>query len=344
VTATFRKLVAEVTVTSATLVAWAQVPAPPQPVIRVTVDLVVVDAQVVHKKTGRPIGALKREDFELFEDGVRQEIAAFSQDRLPLSIVFLFDLTDSVRPVLKPLASGALAALKHLKPEDETAVMAYAASAKLLQDFTTDRELTVAAIEKASEMDSDEPAFFNEGVFQAASQAAKAKNPASRRVIVWLTDNVPNVPSDRRGNRKDVSVDRLHTEIDALQELLETGTVVSSLLEFSAMSRTMAVLFTKNPIFAARRKHYPPGDVYKYAEQTGGQVMKSGKEEVAAKLADLIDQIRTRYSLGYRASVEQPAGTFCEIKLQVSTDVVKREGQVVIKAKRGYYRRASSGG
>jgi VWFA-related protein len=342
--ATLRKLVAEVTVTSATLVAWAQAPAPAEPVIRVTVDLVVVDAQVVHKKTGRPIGGLKREDFELFEDGVRQEIAAFSQDRLPLSIVFLFDLTDSVRPVLKPLASGALAALKHLKPEDETAVMVYAASAKLLQDFTTDRALTVAAIEKASEMDSDEPAFFNEGVFQAAAQAAKAKNPASRRVIVWLTDNVPNVPSDKRGNRKSVSVDRLHTEVDALHELLESGTVVSSLLEFSAMSRTMTVLFTKNPIFAARRKHYPPGDVYKYAEQTGGQVMKSGKEEVAAKLADLIDQIRTRYSLGYRASADQPPGKFCEIKLNVSRDVVKREGQVVVKAKRGYYRRASFGG
>jgi VWFA-related protein len=336
------KLVFEVTVTS--LLLCAQAPAPAEPVIRVTVDLVVVDTQVVHKKTGRPIGGLKREDFELFEDGVRQQIAAFSQDRLPLSIVFLFDLTDSVRPVLKPLAGGALAALKHLKPEDETAVMVYAASAKLLQDFTTDRALTVAAIEKASELDSDEPAFFNEGVFQAAAQAAKAKNPASRRVIVWLTDNVPNVPSDKRGNRKSVSVDRLHTEIDALQELLETGTVVSSLLERSAMSRTMAALYTKNPIFAARRKHYPPGDVYKYAEQTGGQVMESGKEEVAAKLADLIDQIRTRYSVGYRASADQPPGKFCEIKLSVSRDVEKREGQVVAKAKRGYYRRASSGG
>jgi Ca-activated chloride channel family protein len=336
------KLVFELAVTS--LLLCTQSPTPSEPVIRVTVDLVVVDTQVVHKKTGRPIGGLKREDFELLEDGVRQEITAFSQDRLPLSIVFLFDLTDSVRPVLKPLASGALAALKHLKPEDETAVMVYAGAAKLLQDFTTDRALTVAAIEKASEMDSDEPAFFNEGVFQAAAQAAKSKNPASRRVIVWLTDNVPNVPSDKRGKRRNVSVDRLHTEIDALQELLETGTVVSSLLEFSAMSRTMAVLFSKNPIFAAHRKHYPPGDVYKYAEQTGGQVMQSGKEEVAAKLADLIDQIRSRYSLGYRASVDQPPGKLCEIKLNVSKDVVKREGQVVVKAKRGYYRRASSGG
>ncbi len=313
----------------------AQTSAAADPVIRVTVDLVVVDAQVVQKKTGRPIGALKREYFELLEDGVRQEIVSFSQDQLPLSIVFLFDLTESVRPVLKPLVSGALAALQHLKPEDETAVMVYAASAKLLQDFTTDRGLTVAAIEKASVMDSDEPAFFNEGVFQAVAQPAKAKNPGSRRVIVWLTDNVPNIPSE--STRRTGS---LHTEVDALHQLLETGTVVSSLLERSAMSNTMMVLFSKNPLFATVRKHHPPGDVYKYAEQTGGQVMKSGKEEVAAKLADLIDQIRTRYSLGYRASVDQPPGRFCEIKLKVSTDVVKREGQAVVKAKRGYYRRA----
>jgi VWFA-related protein len=306
-------------------------------VIRVTVDLVVVDAQVVQKKTGRPIGALKREDFELLEDGVRQEIVSFSQDRLPLSIVFLFDLTESVRPVLKTLGMGALGALQHLKPEDETAVVVYAASSKLLQDFTTDRALTTAAIEKASGMDSDEPAFFNEGVFQAAIEAGKATNPGSRRVIIWLTDNVPNMPSE---NTKWL-VGAPHTEADALHELLESGTVVSSLLERSGMSNVMTVLYSRNPVFAASRKHNPPGDVYNYAEQTGGQVMKSGKEEVAAKLANLIDQIRTRYSLGYRASVDQPAGKFCQIKLKVSSDVIKREGQLLVKAKRGYYRRAN---
>jgi len=46
-------------------------------------------------------------DFRLYENGVLQRISYFSQDELPLSVVFLFDLTDSVRPVLKPLAEGA---------------------------------------------------------------------------------------------------------------------------------------------------------------------------------------------------------------------------------------------
>jgi len=298
------------------------------PVFKVTTDLVVVDAQVVSKKTGRTIGALDRRDFEIYEDGVKQEISFFSQNELPLSIVFLFDLTESVQPVLKPLAAGALEALGHLKPEDETAVMAYSASAQLLQDFTTDRALTVAAIQKASEMTSDQEAYFNEGLYQAAAQSDRGKNPSSRRVIIWLTDNVPNIPNKR-----------VHSEADALQSLFETGTVVSCLIERSAMSDIFLVLHKKNPMFSFARKHNPPGDVYKYADETGGQVMKSGKAEVATKLAELILQIRTRYSLGYRPTAEKPPGKFCEIKLKVSPAVEKREGQALVKAKRGYYRR-----
>lgn len=313
------------------------------PVFRVNTDLVLVDAQVVSKKTGRTIGALKRENFILTEDGVKQEIAFFSQNELPLSIVFLFDLTDSVRPVLKPLAAGALEALQHLKPEDETAVMVYAASAQVVQDFTTDRALTVAAIQKSSDMQSDEAAFFNEGVYQAAVQSGKAVSPMSRRVIIWLTDNVPNVPSEfvRRHFGKSIPAGSLHSESDAFQQLFETGTVVSSIVERSAMSDFFLVFQKKNPLLAMGRMHNPPGDVYKYTRETGGQVMTSGKQEVAMKLAELIDQIRTRYSLGYRPAADLPAGKFCEIRISMSPEVEKREGQLLVKAKRGYYRRTA---
>ena len=53
------------------------------------------------------MGELQRSDFRLSEDGVPQTITYFSQDRLPLSVAFLFDLTDTVRSALKPLAEGA---------------------------------------------------------------------------------------------------------------------------------------------------------------------------------------------------------------------------------------------
>ena len=121
------------------------------------------------------MGSLSKEDFQLYEDGVQQQIAELSRNQLPLSVVLLFDLTASVQPVLKALAAGALEALQHLKPEDEVAIMVYAASAQLLQDFTTDREQAVAAIEKAGTMESSEAAFFNEAIFRRLSNWAKRK-------------------------------------------------------------------------------------------------------------------------------------------------------------------------
>jgi len=297
------------------------------PTIRVNVELVQLDVQVLQKKNGRTVGSLTKDDFQLYEDGVRQQISQLSQNQLPLSVVLLFDLTFSVQPVLKPLAAGALEALNHLKPEDEVAVMVYAASTQLLQDFTTDREKAVAAIEKASDMESGDAAFFNEAIFQASAQLGKAKNPKSRRTIIWLTDNVPDIPSGHQ-----------HSKKDALREAFETGTVISTLLERSAISDFFIATFSKNPMFAPLRMRNPPGNVYKYAERTGGDVMTSSKEDVSAKLAQLIDQIRTRYTLGYYPSVKQPKDKFCELKALITLEAQKREGRMLVRTKKGYYR------
>src|ERR1044071_8895042 len=58
-----------------------QLPARPTPtpessleVIKVDVDLVKIDALVLQKNTARIVGGLKKEDFLLYEDGVKQEV------------------------------------------------------------------------------------------------------------------------------------------------------------------------------------------------------------------------------------------------------------------------------
>ena len=75
--------------------------------------------------------------------------------------------------------------------------MVYAASAQLVQDFSMDRGQTVAAIQKASEMRSGDEALFNEAIFEVAEHVGKTTNPKSRPTIIWLTDNVPSIPSDK---------------------------------------------------------------------------------------------------------------------------------------------------
>src|ERR1044072_1506715 len=94
---------------------------PADETLKLITDLVVLDAQVLNKKTGAPIGNLKKEDFAIYEDGVKQEITHFSQDRLPLSILLVIDTSGSVWDVINDLRDKTVESLERLKESDEVA-------------------------------------------------------------------------------------------------------------------------------------------------------------------------------------------------------------------------------
>lgn len=310
----------------------------PDGTLRLDVRLVMVDAQVVNKKTHQVIASITPDDLEVYEDGIRQTIKFFSQDELPISVVMLFDLTDSVRPVLKPLAEGARRALEHLKPQDQVAVMVYSSNARLIQDFTTDRMLAASAIEKASRMKSEEAAFFNEAIFQATNHLAEAAGANTRRVIIWLTDDVPNIPSEEIRDRygKGLRDAPLHTEKEAMQELFRAGTVVCTLLKRSELSDQEAAHNDSEKILG--RLRYPPGEVGKYAQATGGEVVESSSKKLPDRLAELIDDLRLRYSVGYHPVGNKPSGRFCAIKVKLSSVAKKTYRNAIVEARQGYYR------
>jgi hypothetical protein len=106
---------------------WAQSPesaaASGPATIRVDSQLVLLDAVVENKKSGQAVDTFSAKDFQLAEDGAPQTITYCSRDQLPLSVVLLFDMTETVHAALEPLARAAMETLGHLKPEDEVAVM-----------------------------------------------------------------------------------------------------------------------------------------------------------------------------------------------------------------------------
>ena len=309
------------------------------PVFHATSELVLLDVQVIHRKTKTALGSLQAKDFELYEDGVAQQIAFFDHDQLPLSIVFLFDLTDSVRGVLRRLAAGARSALDHLKPEDETAVMAYAASAHVVDGFTTDRQRTADAITRAAGMKQREAAFFNEAVYRAACLLEQSRNPSSRRVVIWLTDNFPNAASafNRRHYGQSLGGAPPHSEEEALRELHESGTVVAALLLKDPLAVPWASL--EMAIEAPARKRNPAGDARKYAELTGGIALGRGGKKVEDRLAEIIDDLRSRYTIGYRPSETKPAGTFCKLRVALAPGAPLRPQEWTVIARAGYYRK-----
>ena len=295
--------------------AAAQEPAADE-VIKVNTDLVVLDAQVISKKTKRPVGDLRREDFELYEDGARREIGYFGRDELPLSVLLLLDVSRSVRPIIERVGEGALGAMERLKPEDEVAVMAFATSPKLVQGFTKDRRLTAEKIKEASREESlGRGTFLTEALFEAAREVPNATNPASRRVVVVVTDNVALLGGDD-------AVRRTKTE------LLESGAVVYGLVVRAAFGKIFDVVtFGKvNP-------------VEQFSGETGGEVMGADKKEVDAKLGEMFARLRTRYSLGFKPASTKEDGTLHRLKLQLTPEAAKRIGKVIVVTRQGYYYR-----
>ncbi len=299
------------------------------PVFHATSELVLVDVQVLRTKTRTPAPALQASDFKVYEEGAPQEIVQFSRDEFPLSVVLLFDLTNSVNGVLKRLAEGAKTALGHFKAADEVAVMVYSGHATPVDGFTKDRDRTIQAIERAAEMSSDEPAHFNEGVYQAATELGRARSPSNRRVIIWLTDNIPNVPYRKKYPA--------HTEIEAFRALHEEGIVVAPILLKNPFWAVIAPIVQKAE--APHKKDFPPGDARKYAELTGGEAVGLRGKRPDARLAQLIDELRARYTIAYRPSDEQAAGTFRKIRVELSSASSLRPKEWTVLARQGYYRK-----
>jgi VWFA-related protein len=308
-------------------------------VFRTTSQLVLLDVQVLHAKTKTSTGGLDAKDFEVYEDGTRQEISVFGRERFPLSIVLLFDLSPSVRGVLRRLADSAELALQHLRPEDEVAVMAYSASAQVVDGFTTDRQHTVAAAGRAAAMKSGEAAFFNEAVFQAAQQFDQSHAPTNRRVILWLTDNFPDAPSGFMRNHYGKSLRGIppHNEAEAIRALHESGTVVTALLLKDPLAMTWAeALYAAEAPF---RLKYPAGNAQQYAEITGGISPGLRGKNVEERLAEAIDGLRSRYTIGYRPADSKPAGTFCRIRVALAPGAPVKPQEWKVLVRQGYYRK-----
>jgi VWFA-related protein len=287
--------------------------------LRLSTQLVVVDAQVINKKTGIPVNGLSERDFLLYEEGVKQQITHFSQDKLPLSIVLLLDVSGSVMPAIDRVRESGLKALNQLKPGDEIALMAFGVWSTVLQDFTKDRQSISAQMGAIAAMGPwiRNGTHIDDAVYEAAKYAAKASNPESRRIILIVTDNLSNQPPTLG-----------HSEAEALQQLHASGAVVCGLVvgDFSATVSEYRKqgLFLKDSIGG-------------YLAETGGILSQVDKDDITAKLARLIERLRSRYSLGYTPLSVKHDGKFHGIKLRVSPETERREGGVTIVARKGYY-------
>jgi len=153
-------------------------------VIRTETSLVQLNVGVVDKQ-GRPITSLTRNDFAVYEDGVKQPIQHFEPVDAPFSLVLMLDMSGSTINFRQQLKLASQRFLDALAPEDRVAVIQFNKDVKSLSGFSTDRQKTAYAIEIAN--GAGETHFY--GALKYALRELE-KEGQRRKAIVVLTDGL----------------------------------------------------------------------------------------------------------------------------------------------------------
>jgi VWFA-related protein len=144
--------------------------------ITISTDVVNVEAVVYNKKTGAVIQGLKKENFEIYEDGVKQEVENFATPEAPVTMVLLLEYSKLVDLLGLPVGGyfeyGRVEILRpayefvnrFVQPKDFISIVAYDIRPTPLVDFTDDKGKLMQAINL---LIRNNPAFTESNMFDA---------------------------------------------------------------------------------------------------------------------------------------------------------------------------------
>ncbi|MGH9709036.1 MAG: VWA domain-containing protein [Candidatus Acidiferrales bacterium] len=113
---------------------------------RVRVTLVTLPV-AVSNNAGQPVLNLAQKDFQIFDDGLPQQITYFDQGGDPLSIVLVLETSSRVAPLLPEISkTGIIFTQMVMAGTGEAAVIGYNDEIDLLRSMTTDSDRVLNAI------------------------------------------------------------------------------------------------------------------------------------------------------------------------------------------------------
>jgi VWFA-related protein len=174
------------------------------------VSLVRVDAQVVDS-SNRPIIHLHAGDFVLREDGKVVPIRNFAADNMPIDVLFLLDVSGSMRPHVQRIADASGEALNQLNKDDRMGIMVFDRYTRVRLPFNSSKQEVQRAFDRLLREER-----FNGGtditraMLDAADYIGQNGRRDARRAIVILTDDSTEF------DRDDIGVGRALTRANAV--------------------------------------------------------------------------------------------------------------------------------
>ena len=282
--------------------------------LKVDVPIVSVDVTVVDSKGGH-VNSLTKSDFEIYEDGIAQEVRFFSPVSAPYNVLLLFDSSSSTRDNLDFMVQAAAELIVNLRPEDKLAIASFDGDFKLHLAWSTDRTKAMTALRQMIQ-----PHESNETRFYAALDRTlrrEFKGVAGRRAVVVLTDG-KDTPFFY-GSRNDFK--------RVLQSTREQHIPVNIVgLQSEAVSQ---VVFRNTSLFLDAVR----ANMQQFVDNSGGEIVFSKDFDDVVRLYEQIGRrLDASYSLGYVSLNAKRDGSFRKIDVKTHDRNFR-----VTQSRSGYY-------
>ncbi len=256
---------------------------------------------------GRYVPGLAADDFEVYENGKRQDIASFSAEPRPMVVGLLLDTSGSMQEgaKLERARQGALAFLDQIGGGDEAFVMTFDSFPMLQQDLTANQAMLREAL---SDLVPGGATSMNLAVVEGADVLM---DRPERRALIVLSDGYDTTQT--------VSVDQA---VDYARRL---DVRVYTIGIFGALSGDLRGRRTFDMI--------NPGEdsLRSFADGTGGRsIILDSLGELLSAYEDIANELKSQYALAYRPANPASAGEWREIE-------VRADGADEVRTKPGYY-------
>lgn len=303
------------------------------------VELVNVTA-TVSDDTGRFVSGLEKDDFTVYDDGVRQEVTYFSNDRVPVSLGILLDVSGSMTSEKLATAKAAIDRFIFdlLGKDDELFFMEFANHPRLTQQWTRDRRMISRAVDRAYA--SGGTAMYD-AIADAIPFASAGEN--RKKAILVISDG-----NDSNSN----------TSVGELRQLIRESEVMVYALGVDGTGRGTSSGRVSPPpvqipspfpfpIPRGRRPAFPQitGGIFnrnvngervngealhQITDDTGGRTeIVRGFDGLEAATARIADELSKQYYLGYASNGDKD-GRWHAIRVEV------RDRRLTVRARRGY--------
>ncbi|HWT67362.1 MAG TPA: VWA domain-containing protein [Terracidiphilus sp.] len=273
-------------------------------VLRTNVDEVVLNASVL--EGNRLVQDLKKDNFQVFEDGVKQTILSFQHTDLPVSIGLVIDNSGSMSRKRPAVNKSTLDLIQASNPNDEAFVVNFSDEAFIDQDFTADINKLRDGLSHIESRGGT--ALYDAVVASADKLATDGKRP--KQVIIIITDGEDNA-----------STLTLEQTIRRVQQL--SGPVIYSI----------GLLFGDDMSRSESRHARRALDML--STETGGQAyFPKSIEQVDQIAAEVARDIRSQYTIGYHSTKPITESGFRQIQVTASAPGA---GKLDVRTRTGYY-------